>query len=187
LQCRFEISHCSLPRAGASEKAAEQVKNLSYVMDYAHHPTEVAVTLQTVREVFPNRRIWCIFQPHQASRTVRLLDEMACSLQNADKVIVAEIFRAREGVTQPGDVTAADLANRVAEMAKVIPRLNPFPTGAGTNIRRETEVLPVYQTDDIIYTLETQVQAGDVIVTLGAGDIHSVLGVLETWDFKTKT
>ena len=61
------------------------------VDDYAHHPTEVTAALAAIRDV-PRRRVWCVFQPHQASRTARLLDELAASLQNADKVLVAEIF-----------------------------------------------------------------------------------------------
>ena len=90
--------------------------------DYAHHPTEVTAALTTVRRMFPHARVWCVFQPHQASRTARLLDELAASLQNADKVLVAEIFRAREGDPQPGEVTAADLARRAAELgADVLP------------------------------------------------------------------
>lgn len=150
LCCRFEIF-------------TGQIKNLSYVMDYAHHPSEVKAALQAAREVFPNRRIWCIFQPHQASRTARLLDELAFSLQNADKVIVTEIFRAREGPPKPGEITAADLACRVEKLAS-----------AGKD---QPKVIPVYETADIIDTLTTQVQADDVIITLGAGDIHSVLGL----------
>ena len=67
------------------------------VDDYAHHPTEVAASLETLRAMEPSRRLWCVFQPHQASRTEHLLDELAASLQNADTVLVADIFRAREG------------------------------------------------------------------------------------------
>ncbi len=71
--------------------------------DYAHHPTEIRTTLQTMREVaaatstWCPARIWCLFQPHQALRTARLLDELASSLQNAERVLIADIFRAREG------------------------------------------------------------------------------------------
>jgi UDP-N-acetylmuramate--alanine ligase len=158
-----------------NEDFAGRVRNLSYVTDYAHHPTEVAVALETAREVFPDRRIWCIFQPHQASRTARLLDELAISLQNADKVIVADIFRAREGPPKPGEVTAADLARRVAEIAN-----SPLPLGEGPGVRAENDaskVIPVCQTDDIKDALATQLRPGDVIITLGAGDIHSRLGL----------
>src|SRR3569623_1676057 len=56
--------------------------------DYAHHPTEVTATLAAVREAFPGRRLCCIFQRHQASRTWRLLDEFASCLHNADRIVV---------------------------------------------------------------------------------------------------
>jgi UDP-N-acetylmuramate--alanine ligase len=159
LHRRFEIGKTDIQ----SIMKSRQAKNLSCVMDYAHHPTEVTAALQTAREVFPNRRIWCIFQPHQASRTTRLLDELAFSLQNADKLLVADIFRAREGVPKLGEATAADLARRAAEIAKT---------------RKEgVEVLPTCRTNDIIDILATQLQSDDVIITLGAGDIHSVLGL----------
>lgn len=147
------------------ERLMGSVGSLSYVLDYAHHPTEVTAALQAAREVFPKRRIWCIFQPHQASRTARLLDELAISLQNADKVIVAEIFRAREDSPKLGEITAADLARRVAEMVK--------------GRKNAAQVLPFYQTTDIMNTLATQLLDDDVIIVLGAGNIHSVLG-LET-------
>ena len=65
--------------------------------DYAHHPTEISTTLQTLRQVVPDAPICCLFQPHQALRTARLLDELALSLQNAERVLIADIFRAREG------------------------------------------------------------------------------------------
>ena len=96
--------------------------------DYAHHPTEVAATLQTVRRMVPGRRVWCVFQPHQVSRTERLLDELAESLQNADRVLVAEIFRAREGAPRPGEVTAADLARRVSRRRRPSRSRNSTPT-----------------------------------------------------------
>ena len=122
--------------------------------DYAHHPTEVAAALAAVRQMFPHSRVWCIFQPHQASRTRRLFNELAASLQNADKVWVAEIFRAREGDPQPGEVTAADLARRAAALG--------------------VEVLPGHTAEEIIRGLETQLAPGDVLVTLGAGDVEKL-------------
>jgi len=120
--------------------------------DYAHHPTEVTATLDAIRQMFPHRRVWCVFQPHQASRTARLLDELAASLQNADRVLVAEIFRAREGSPRPGEVTAVDLARKTRSLG--------------------VEVLPGRTAQEIVGTLETHLVPGDVLVTLGAGDVE---------------
>ena len=129
-------------------------QGITLLDDYAHHPTELDATLATVREMYPKRRLWCVFQPHQASRTRRLLDEFAASLQNADRVAVAEIFRAREGEPMPGEVTARDLAGRVAD-------------GRG-------HVLKIHRSDDILEHIAAAASPGDVVLTVGAGDIRKV-------------
>ena len=116
--------------------------------------------MDALRRMFPHRRLWCVFQPHQASRTARLLDQLAASLQNADRVAVAEIFRAREGPPRPGEVTAAALAARVR---------------AGG-----AETLDVHTVEEIALPLEPHLHAGDVLVTMGAGDIgRMAYGFLE--------
>jgi UDP-N-acetylmuramate--alanine ligase len=127
---------------------------LAVVDDFAHLPAEVAAGLAAVRLRYPRRRVWCVFQPHQVSRTTHLLDELADSLQNADKIIVADIFRAREGAGRPGEVTAADLAARVAA------------AGGG--------VVPAHADGDILSQLFEGLQAGDVLVTMGAGNIGKI-------------
>jgi UDP-N-acetylmuramate--alanine ligase len=133
--------------------------------DYAHHPTAVSATLATVRRMAPGRRVWCVFQPHQASRTACLLDELAGSLQNADIVLVGEIFRAREGPPRPGDVTAADLRERVREGPAVL---------SGIRSMAPLEVPPAETTEEIVGLLESRLSPGDVLITMGAGDIRKV-------------
>ncbi len=132
-------------------------RGVAVLDDYAHHPTEVRAALSAARMMFPGRRLWCVFQPHQASRTERLLDELAESMQNADKVLVADIFRAREGHALSGGVTSGDLARKAA--------------AAGV------EVLPGHTNREITVTLETQLSPGDVLITLGAGE----MGGLRPW------
>ena len=127
---------------------------LAIVDDYAHHPTAVSASLAAVRQMFPGRRVWCVFQPHQASRTRNLLHEFAHSLQNADKIIVTGIFRARETEGLSGETTAEQLAQRAA---------------AGG---REVHYLP--STGEVGHYLQRALAAGDVLVTLGAGDIGKV-------------
>jgi UDP-N-acetylmuramate--alanine ligase len=124
------------------------------VDDYAHHPTEVSASLEAVRQMHPGRRVWCVFQPHQASRTEHLLDELAQSLQNADKVLVAEIFRAREPGPRQGEVTAADLAERARALGADASHL----PGRHRILRR----------------LKTNLRPGDVLITMGAGDIGRI-------------
>ncbi|NLF06679.1 MAG: UDP-N-acetylmuramate--L-alanine ligase [Pirellulaceae bacterium] len=123
---------------------------VAMIDDYAHHPSEVRAALAAARLMFPNRRLWCVFQPHQASRTAMLLDDLAESLQNADKVLVAEIFRAREADARPGDVSADDLARKAADLG--------------------ADVFPGHADSEISETLEAQLAPGDVLITLGAGN-----------------
>ncbi len=130
--------------------------------DYAHHPTEIAATLHTIREVSPGARVWCLFQPHQALRTARLLDELALSLQNAERVLIADIFRAREGPPQPGEITAADLAART--------------WGLGQDVGHHVLVVGLHAPGEIQTFLQTQLTPGDVLVVMGAGDIGLLLG-----------
>jgi len=129
-------------------------RGVDLVDDYAHHPTEVAATLATIREMYPQRRVWCVFQPHQACRTAHFLDEFAASLQNVDKLMVAEIFRAREPQPRRGEITAADLAAQAA---------------AGG-----VEVMAAHEPRAIVRRLRDRLAEGDVLVTMGAGDIGGI-------------
>lgn len=122
--------------------------------DYAHHPTAVRATLAAVREMFPSRRLWCIFQPHQASRTRRLLDEFAASLQNADRVAIADVVAAREPRLSADDGLADELARRTR--------------GLGALVLAEREL------GEIGRAVAGEIAPGDVVLTLGAGDIRNV-------------
>ncbi len=151
---QFRGLHRRLERRGTWRGAA-------LLDDYAHHPTEVAATLDAVRRMFPGRRVHCIFQPHQVSRTARLLDELAETLQNADRVMVAEIFRAREGPPQSGEVTAADLAARVRAGG------TPCPS--------------IHGLQEIAASVRAELGPGDVLITMGAGDIGRICHDLACW------
>ncbi len=104
--------------------------------------------------MFPRRRLCCVFQPHQASRLTALLDEFAAVLHNADTIAVAEVFRAREGAVQPGEATAHELAECLR---------------AGG-----CDVLDDHQPQAIAKQLVKTLQPGDVLVTLGAGDLGKI-------------
>ena len=129
--------------------------------DYAHHPTEISTTLQTIREVLPDSRVCCLFQPHQALRTACLLDELAFSLQNAERVLIADIFRAREGPPQPGEIAAAALAARTRALGQDVPGL--------------------HAPAEIQQFLQAQLAPGDILVVIGAGDIGRIGYGLLDW------
>jgi UDP-N-acetylmuramate--alanine ligase len=123
----------------------------TWIDDYAHHPTAVKAALEAVRQMFPKRRICCVFQPHQGSRLTALLDEFATVLHNADAIFLAEVCRAREGAIHPGEATARDLAERLQS--------------------GDRDVLGEHEPQAIARRLAKQLQPGDVLLTLGAGDL----------------
>lgn len=75
-----------------------EVGGVKVVHDYAHHPTEVRVTLEAARRVFPGLPLHVFFQPHQASRTQRFLGEFIESLRSADRVVVSDVYGARRSI-----------------------------------------------------------------------------------------
>src|SRR5437762_553332 len=129
-----------------------EVGGVMVVDDYAHHPTEVQATLAAARQAFPRRRVVAVFQPHLFSRTALHGDALGRALAAADVVVVAPIYGARE---QPRPGVTADLVARGAARA-----------GAVTAAVRDRAAVP-----DRVAGL---VQAGDVVFTLGAGDITRV-------------
>jgi len=118
--------------------------------DYAHHPTEVMAALRGAREKFKNKKIFCVFQPHLYSRTQFLMDDFAKSFGDADEVIVADIYAARE--KDDGSVGAGDLAEKIKN----------------ANARH------IKSFGEIKKFLKKNTQKGDVIITMGAGDIFKV-------------
>lgn len=126
--------------------------------DYGHHPTEVDVTLKALREAEApqnrNGRLICIFQPHQHSRTRHLLEEFANSFSHADVVIVPEIYFVRDSEEERHKVTSGDLVERLREKGVRAMHLHPFAA--------------------IIEQLETMCRPGDVVVTMGAGDVYKI-------------
>ncbi|MBK8047391.1 MAG: UDP-N-acetylmuramate--L-alanine ligase [Anaerolineales bacterium] len=118
--------------------------------DYAHHPTEISATLAAARLRYPDRKIWAVFQPHTFSRTQHMLYQMGESLEKEDTVIVLDIYAARE--VNDGSVSAAELV-----AASPHPAIQYIPAIAAA-----------------AQHLVEHVHAGDVVITLGAGDGYKV-------------
>lgn len=129
-------------------------RGVTLIDDYAHHPTAVRATLQTAREVFGSRRIWCAFQPHQISRTTALMDEFAASFDAADEVLILPVFAARERVTTEPQEVSCELARRIAARGRS---------------SRFLESL-----DQINLTVDDATRPGDVFIAMGAGDIDRI-------------
>lgn len=125
------------------------VAGVTIIDDYAHHPTEIAATLQAARSAFPGGRIVAAFQPHLYSRTRDFAEEFAAALSRAEVVFLAEIYAARE-TPIPG-VTSGIVAGTMERLG-----CPPQWTGARTHLAE---------------ALAQHARPGDVILTMGAGDV----------------
>jgi UDP-N-acetylmuramate--alanine ligase len=124
------------------------------VDDYGHHPTEIRTTLRALRQRFDPRRLICVFQPHQHSRTRFLMEDFAASFVLADETIVPDIFFVRDSESERQKVTAEDLVERV--------RAN------GQN------AIHLPQFGQIVEYLRENVREDDLVVTMGAGNIWEI-------------
>ncbi|MCR4320318.1 MAG: UDP-N-acetylmuramate--L-alanine ligase, partial [Candidatus Brocadiaceae bacterium] len=128
--------------------------NITVIDDYAHHPTEICVTLRAARELYPGKKIWCVFQPHQYSRTRHLLMGFAKSFQDANKVLFADIYAARDTDYEKATMNSMRLCEETRN--------------AGVDV----QYIP--QLCDIVKVLSLNVKPDDVVITMGAGDVWKV-------------
>jgi UDP-N-acetylmuramate--alanine ligase len=128
-----------------------ELKGVTIIDDYAHHPTEIEATLRASRN-YPANNIWCIFQPHTYTRTKAFLKDFAKALSLSDKVVLADIYAARE--TDTLGISSQDLERELKE--------------TGT----ETYYFPSF--DEIENFLLENCSPGDLLITMGAGDIVKI-------------
>jgi UDP-N-acetylmuramate--alanine ligase len=131
-----------------------KVDNITVLDDYAHHPTEIKAALAAIRQRYQPKRIWCVFQPHQYSRTRFLLDDFAESFKLADITIVPEIYFVRDSQTAKKEINSQILVDRM--------RANG------------SEAFFIDGFEQICDYLNNNVGAGDLVITMGAGDIWKV-------------
>jgi UDP-N-acetylmuramate--alanine ligase len=122
---------------------------ITIIDDYAHHPTEVRATLAAARQRYPRARIWAVWQPHTYSRTIALLEEFTSAFKLADRVIVTEVYAARE---KQGDFSASQVVERMQH-----PDARFIPSLAATTL----------------YLMEN-LREGDVLLVLSAGDADQI-------------
>ena len=128
-----------------------EFNGVTVVDDYAHHPTEIAATLKAARHS-PHNSVWCVFQPHTYTRTKAFFHEFAEALSHTDHLVLADIYAARE--TDTLGISSSDLA---AEAAKLGTDTHYFPDFA-----------------QIEEFLKENCRPGDLVITMGAGDIVNV-------------
>lgn len=153
--------HFGLPRAETLRALSEfsgtgrrfdllgEAAGIAIIDDYAHHPTQIRTTLAAARASYPGRRIWAIWQPHTYTRTQTLLAEYAAAFADADRVIVTEVYAARE--KNPG-FSASQVVERMKHNAAQF----------------------IAALEDVSALLLAELQPGDVVLVLSAGDADQV-------------
>jgi UDP-N-acetylmuramate--alanine ligase len=131
-----------------------QMKGVTILDDYAHHPTEIRASLKAIRQHYQPQRLWCIFQPHQYSRTRFLLDDFAESFKLADITIVPEIYFVRDSQQSKKEVNSQVLVDKIRARGSDAMFIDGFAA--------------------ICDYLTKQVRSGDAVVTMGAGDVWKV-------------
>jgi UDP-N-acetylmuramate--alanine ligase len=129
-------------------------RGVTVVDDYAHHPTEIAATLLAVRSRYQPKRTWVVFQPHQHSRTRHLMEQFSRCFSGADMVLVPDIYAVRDTEEDRRLTGSADLVSRISAAggaARHVPALN-----------------------DIVEQLRAETVSGDLVITMGAGDVWKV-------------
>jgi len=160
--------HGSEPEAEAEPEPAPSAiphhpsatDRIPVIDDYGHHPTEVDTTLRSLRRHYRPDRLICVFQPHQHSRTRHLMEQFAVSFSEADMVLVPDIYFVRDSEHERAAVTAADLVRRLRHQGTRAVHLSPM--------------------DAIAEHLRVMLRPGDLVVTMGAGDVWRVARGLVT-------
>lgn len=127
--------------------------NIKIIDDYAHHPTEIKATLSAVRNMKHNN-LWCLFQPHTYTRTMALLDDFSSAFDEADKVVLAEIYAAREKNIYK--ISSKTLMNKIKENSP------------------SKDVYFFKEFEEIANFVYNNAEEGDLVITMGAGDIYKV-------------
>lgn len=124
---------------------------IEVIDDYAHHPAEIKATIEAVKN-YPHKKVYCIFQPHTYTRTLTLFDEFATAFRGLDNLILTDIYAARE--KDNGLVNSEMLSDAVKEDGVNCTYMKDF--------------------NDILSHLKNELKEGDLLVTMGAGDVYKI-------------
>jgi len=167
------LHHAGLDRAAIAEHLSRftgtrrrmtlkaRQRGVTVLDDYAHHPTEIQTTLRAIRDHYQPRRLLCVFQPHQHSRTRFLLKDFARCFGSADEVIVPDIYFVRDSALEREYISSEDLVSQIRLSGGSALYIKTFP--------------------DIVAHLQGTLVEGDLVVTMGAGNIWEVADELVCW------
>jgi UDP-N-acetylmuramate--alanine ligase len=126
------------------------VSGITVVDDYAHHPTEIRATLEAARFRYPERVLWAVWQPHTYSRTETLFDQYLSVFENADHVVVTEIYPSREKVRE--DFSSLQVVQSI----------------------EHNDICFLANNSQVVDHLLSNLNSGDVVIVLSAGDANQI-------------
>lgn len=132
-----------------------KVNDVTIVDDYAHHPTEIAATLN-VAKAFPHNHLYVVFQPHTYTRTKAFLNDFATVLSSAENIIITDIYAARE--KNPGDISSEDIIKKINN--------------------RNKHALYMKDFEQIANYLSERIAPNDLVITMGAGNVNQIADLL---------
>ncbi|MDP2820903.1 MAG: Mur ligase domain-containing protein [bacterium] len=142
------------------EEKSYQGKKFTYISDYAHHPNKIKAMLKGAREKYPDKKIWCVFQPHQYQRTYFLFKDFVDVLQKApvDKLILVPIYSVfgRETAAIKKQVDSAKLARKIREKTA------------------KNKVFYKNSIEKAADYIKANLKGGEIIIAMGAGDIYGL-------------
>jgi len=147
---RFEIL-----KEANKVKGPKGYPSYTLISDYAHHPNEISATLKAAREKYPNKKIWCVFQPHQHQRTYYLFNDFVKTFRSVpiDKIIITDIY----------DVAGRETKtiNKEVNSKMLVEKIN----------KKSVSYIPLC---DIEGFVKENIKLGDVLIIMGAGDIYKL-------------
>jgi len=141
------------------------MNEITFIDDYAHHPTEIRATLAAARSIYDNHRIWAVWQPHTYSRTRMFFDQFLASFSDADFLLITDIYAARESVPEDG-FSSKDLVEALKAQddigypdTRYIPDISDLSKGF----------------QSVIALLIKELKPNDVLLVLSAGDANNII------------
>ena len=159
LECNIKIGiikECvaNFKGAGRRIETKGEKNGVLVIDDYAHHPTEIQATLRAIKSFYPKRKVWCVFQPHQHSRTRILLNNFVGALTEADEIVIPKIYPVRDTAEDIASISGEDLSKLLAKKGKA------------------SHYIPEFK--DVAKYLKEKVKENDIVVTMGAGPVNEV-------------
>jgi UDP-N-acetylmuramate--alanine ligase len=154
LNIPFEIITKSLLQFTGTHRRFEkkgEINGVVVIDDYAHHPVEILATLKAAQN-YPHKKIYCVFQPHTYTRTLNLFSDFTNAFKDADKLVLLDIYAAREN--DDGIINSEMLCDAIVENGVDAVFMKSFP--------------------EAIQFLKENMFPGDILITMGAGDVHRI-------------